>query len=371
MPISKIKTSGIEDNAVTSSQLEDNSVTSAKIGVDVIVAEDIANNAITVAELADGAVTSAKISGLTGASTGILQADGDGTISTTVISSDSITEGNSSVEVVDTGTGHVAVTTDGSERTRFDASGNVTVKSSGGTTPTYDFSTLGEGLNFRYWDESGARHADIVAIGNTPAGATQDLRFFTNSGGSPGTASEAMRIESDGDVAMGTTTTGPRLAISDSRTNNYAVKINCSRGGGETGFLVQFTENTPAFSNSVGSIRSNGSSVSYLTTSDYRLKENVVDMTGAIARVKSLSPKRFNFIADTDDTVVDGFLAHEAQSVVPEAVSGTHDAVDADGNPDYQGIDQSKLVPLLTAALKEAITRIETLEAKVVTLEGN
>jgi hypothetical protein len=195
--------------------------------------------------------------------------------------------------------------------------------------------------------------------------------------------SEAMRIESDGDVAMGTTTTGPRLAISDSRTNNYAVKINCSRGSGETGFLVQFTENTPAFSNSVGSIRSNGSSVSYLTTSDYRAKENVVDMTGAIDRVKSLAPKRFNFIGNEDGTVVDGFLAHEAQEVVPEAVSGTKDAMrtedvlDEEGNvvgtkevPEYQGIDQSKLVPLLTAALQEAIGRIETLEAEVAELKG-
>lgn len=211
-----------------------------------------------------------------------------------------------------------------------------------------------------------------AAIGSIKTSAddsdsSSGLAFYTSNNDT--TLDEAMRIESDGDVAMGTTTTGPRLAISDSRTNNYAVKINCSRGGGETGFLVQFTENTPAFSNSVGSIRSNGSSVSYLTTSDYRLKENVVDMTGAIARVKSLSPKRFNFIADTDDTVVDGFLAHETQSVVPEAVSGTHNEVDADGNPDYQGIDQSKLVPLLTGALKEAIAKIETLETTVADLQ--
>ena len=86
-------------------------------------------------------------------------------------------------------------------------------------------------------------------------------------------------------------------------------------------------------------------------------------MTGAIDRVKQLNPSRFNFIADPDATV-DGFLAHEAATVVPEAVTGTKDAVDDEGNPEYQGIDQSKLVPLLTAALKEAITSIETLEAE-------
>jgi len=92
-------------------------------------------------------------------------------------------------------------------------------------------------------------------------------------------------------------------------------------------------------------------------------------MTGAITRVKQLAPKRFNFIADAD-TTVDGFLAHEAQAVVPEAVTGTHNEVDDDGNPVMQGIDQSKLVPLLTGALQEAIAKIETLEARVAALEG-
>jgi len=119
----------------------------------------------------------------------------------------------------------------------------------------------------------------------------------------------------------------------------------------------------------VGSIETNGSSTSYNTSSDYRLKENVTDITDPITRVKQLSPKRFNFIADAD-AVVDGFLAHEVSSVVLEAVTGEKDEVDADGNPVMQGIDQSKLVPLLTAALQEAITKIETLETKVAALEA-
>jgi hypothetical protein len=92
-------------------------------------------------------------------------------------------------------------------------------------------------------------------------------------------------------------------------------------------------------------------------------------LIGAVDRLNQLQVHRFNFIADPDKTV-DGFIAHEAQAVVPECVTGTKDAVDADGNPVYQGIDQSKLVPLLTAALQEAIGRIETLEAKVAALEG-
>ena len=140
-----------------------------------------------------------------------------------------------------------------------------------------------------------------------------------------------------------------------------------------------------------GIIEVSSSGVSYTSNSDYRLKENVVTLDGAITRVKQLQPKRFNFIEDPGQTV-DGFLAHEAQTVVPEAVTGTHNGVetwqaddelpegvsvgdtklDSEGNtiPDYQGIDQAKLVPLLTAALQEAIAKIETLETKVAALEA-
>ena len=85
--------------------------------------------------------------------------------------------------------------------------------------------------------------------------------------------------------------------------------------------------------------------------------------------MKQLAPKRFNFIVDANNTV-DGFLAHEAQTVVPEAVHGTHNEVDDDGNAVMQGIDHSKLVPLLTGALQEAIAKIETLETKVAALEA-
>jgi hypothetical protein len=123
-----------------------------------------------------------------------------------------------------------------------------------------------------------------------------------------------------------------------------------------------------AANTSVGSIATTASATAFNTSSDYRLKENVVPLTGAIDRVNDLQVHRFNFIADPDKTV-DGFIAHEAQAVVPECVTGTKDAVDADGNPVYQGIDQSKLVPLLTAALQEAIARIETLETEVAALK--
>lgn len=120
----------------------------------------------------------------------------------------------------------------------------------------------------------------------------------------------------------------------------------------------------------VGSIYSSGSTISYNTTSDYRLKENVVDLTGAADRVQQLNPVRFNFIVDAD-TTVDGFLAHEVADIVPEAITGEKDAVDDEGNIKPQAIDQSKLVPLLTAALQEALTKIDQLETRIAALEAN
>jgi hypothetical protein len=133
-----------------------------------------------------------------------------------------------------------------------------------------------------------------------------------------------------------------------------------------TGSIVGIRYNA----SSVGSITVTASSTAFNTSSDYRLKENVVALTGAKARLNDLDVKRFNFTASPLVTV-DGFLAHEVATIVPEAITGTKDEVDSDGNPVYQGIDQSKLVPLLTAALQEAFAEIAALTTRVETLEAN
>ena len=169
----------------------------------------------------------------------------------------------------------------------------------------------------------------------------------------------------------------------------------------------------------VGEIVVGTSATQFLTSSDYRLKENVSYSFDATSRLKQLKPARFNFIADAD-TTVDGFIAHEVSSIVPEAITGAKDATesmtnvvlnadgtrltddvtqekwvagklsttDEDGNtvdpiyasnttwvanktvPSYQGIDQAKLVPLLTKALQEQQATIEALTARIVTLEN-
>jgi len=113
----------------------------------------------------------------------------------------------------------------------------------------------------------------------------------------------------------------------------------------------------------VGSIKCNSSATQYNTSSDYRLKENVDYTWDATTRLKQLKPARFNFIVDDTNTLVDGFIAHEVSSVVPEAISGEKDAVDSDGNINPQGIDQSKLVPLLVKTIQELEARITALEA--------
>lgn len=219
--------------------------------------------------------------------------------------------------------------------------------------------------------ESGDVNANIVFQDNTTVtpptiGANGDvLRFVTNS-------AERARIDSDGAFLVGKTSDASAVNTQGINLRETGQIVAHSGTGGAPIYACRDNNGDGLIFYRDGAVRGkvviNTSSVSYNTSSDYRLKENVVGLGNASSRVLQLNPVRFNFIGDSN--TVDGFLAHEAQAVVPEAVSGEKDAVNAEGNPDYQGIDQSKLVPLLTAALQEALARIETLEADVATLKG-
>ena len=202
---------------------------------------------------------------------------------------------------------------------------------------------------------------NVVGAGN--------LVFATNN-------TEAARIDSNNGLRVGTTS-----HITNSAANEKLTVDGGSTGQGATfststsgGFPAMYVRNTLSGSvnaiifrqgspsASVGSITmSGGSSTAYNTSSDYRLKENVNYTWDATTRLKQLKPARFNFIVDAD-TTVDGFLAHEVQTVVPEAITGTKDEVDDDGNAVMQGIDQSKLVPLLVKTILELEARITALE---------
>ena len=217
---------------------------------------------------------------------------------------------------------------------------------------------------------------EIATISANNAGGDIGNLMFATATSQGAYPSEKMRIGSGGNILFGVT--GETTTHASFRPNSQDRMI-FHLGSSTTG-----ASNLAIFSNpngTVGSISTSGSATSFNTSSDYRLKENVVAISDGITRLKTLKPSRFNFIADAE-TTVDGFLAHEV-TAVPEAITGTKDEVvtqamiDAGdykegtlNDPIYQGIDQSKLVPLLTAALQEAVAKIEVLETKVAALEA-
>ena len=126
----------------------------------------------------------------------------------------------------------------------------------------------------------------------------------------------------------------------------------------------------------IGYINRSGSNTQFATSSDYRLKKDVVALPNGIERVKQLRPVAFKWISDNSD--MEGFLAHEAQEICPYAVSGTKDEVALEDHGDkkkgdmiVQSVDYGEFTPLLTAAMKQLIAKVETLEAKVAALEGS
>jgi hypothetical protein len=200
-----------------------------------------------------------------------------------------------------------------------------------------------------------------------------------------------MRIDSSGRLLVNTTVAlgSAKLVVEADTLTANPMTVSNSRSSAATDYSILFYRNGSI----VGSVQTSLSATSYVTSSDYRLKTDAQPMTGASARVQALKPVNFEWISSGER--VDGFLAHEAQAVVPEAVTGTKDAMrdeeyevtaavlDADGRvvteavmgtrsvPDMQGIDQSKLVPLLTAALQEALNKIEAMETRLAALEAN
>ena len=203
---------------------------------------------------------------------------------------------------------------------------------------------------------------------------SEDIIFYSGS--------ERMRIDTDGallvnqtskqysDLKFAVTGSNQNLVYFDcaGNGNNYALTIKHGYAySGSNGIAIRFLNSGGT---QAGRIDIGQSTVGYETSSDYRLKENVEAISDGITRLKTLKPYRFNWISEKGQPKVDGFFAHEVTSAVPEAISGTKDEVDSDKKPVYQGIDQSKLVPLLTAALQEAIAKIEVLETKVAALEA-
>jgi len=288
------------------------------------------------------------------------------------------------------------------ERMRIDSAGRLLIGTTteGAANEAEDLtisSTGAVGMTIRSTDSGSSRIYFSDGTSGTPEYAGYQIYNHSDNAMIFGTnAVERMRIKSDGLLRIGNantqaiTYTGANALMIDVGTvfGNHGIDI--AQGAYTGAYNVLYFRNG---NGECGYIQTSGSGTTYSTGSDYRLKENVTSISNGITRLKQLKPSRFNFIADADKTL-DGFLAHEAQAVVPEAVTGTKDAVqvwkehekdklpdgvsvgdnklDDDGNtiPEIQGIDQSKIVPLLTAALQEAIAKIETLETKVAALEA-
>ena len=217
-------------------------------------------------------------------------------------------------------------------------------------------------------------HVDGSPAANSIPGR---MTFMTTTAGSQ-YAVERMRILNDGEVVMAgdsntfSTHDAKVCTMFCNSSGNWALSVINDHVSGY-GMAVRSDSGNQMFfyigGTLAGQVTSSGTSTTYGNASDYRLKENVSDLTGGIDRLKLLKPKRFNYIADETNTLRDGFIAHEAQTVIPEAVTGQKDDPINDKGIGAQQLDYGQITPLLTAALQEAIAKIETLEAKVKALE--
>jgi hypothetical protein len=244
-------------------------------------------------------------------------------------------------------------------------------------------SAIGGSLNWNAYYNSGWKYKDSLEAGSM----TLDNATFTFKVAPSGTAdaaitwTDAIKIDNTGRTNLGTgNNLGATTLCVESDTGGSVrgpnpLAVSNTRASASTDYSIIFYR----AGSIVGSVQTSLTATSFVTSSDYRLKENVTPMSGATAQTKLLKPCNFDWIAGGN---VNGFLAHELAEVVPEAVTGTKDAMmdeeyevtaatDTEAAvmgtrsvPDLQGIDQAKLVPLLTATIQELIARIEALEGE-------
>jgi hypothetical protein len=216
--------------------------------------------------------------------------------------------------------------------------------------------------------ESRARLEAIDVAGSTNG---SQLRFYTANTGN--VLTQQAVIDSSGNLLVGTTSqiASGILSFAPGARNGMTITIN----SGQSGYIIN-NPSTAAYNGAafqqngsqVGVISVGTTSTSYTTSFDYRLKENIAPMAGALSTVAQLNPVTYTWKATGETT--QGFIAHELQAVVPDAVVGEKDAVDDEGNPQYQGIDTSFLVATLTAAIQELKAIVDAQGAEITALKG-
>ena len=264
----------------------------------------------------------------------------------------------------------IAFSEGGAEVARFDSSGRLGI---GTSSPTAKLSVQSNGAGGNL--ELLQLRADAAATGGNTAnlsifaasdlitlatGTSDALAFVT------GGSTERMRIDSSGSLLVGTTVSPQVSGASGLELYNAGSygRINLGKTASGTVNGFAFYHNASL----VGTVTYSNTATAYNTSSDYRLKENIAPMTGALARVQDLKPVTYNWKADGSEG--QGFIAHELAEIVPDCVSGEKDAVDAEGKPQYQGIDTSFLVATLTAAIQEQQAIITELKSRIETLEA-
>jgi hypothetical protein len=261
-------------------------------------------------------------------------------------------------------TGALALqTNNGTTAVTVDTSQNVGV---GTTSPSSKLHVVGTSLtnSFRVTDASNYTICmGYAGSGNTglisTLGGTAVLGLGTNS-------TERMRIDGNGYAYINSTNlyNNCRLSVAFDGSTGNAIGCQNTDTGSATQNAIFFYRN----GTQVATISYSNTTVFYNTSSDYRLKQNITPMTGALAKVTQLKPVTYNW--KVDGSSGQGFIAHELKAVVPECVTGEKDEVDAEGNPVHQGVDTSFLVATLTAAIQELNAKVDAQAATIAELQA-